>query len=353
MKKYVLRLSCLLLGLIVSNLSFGQTLDQQLRQAAEAKVLSATQAQALNPKAMEGLGGQNQQRFFDGAPEGITSLLTVPDLIEEVQSGYLTMYFPKGYGRNNLHYGIWNAIPFVVFDNNTLELRFGLIFEHRQVGFVPDDWISTSITSAGMPEIGFLVPNSKTFLNFAYGTSQWRATVLLTDAQIAELERYTLTSQGGDPEADIITINHRFIDSSTRSYLIGLRHKGFFKMMIQLYKYIGKSEQVKKFRGSDTFPAGAFFDELTIDTITEEETIVQTSEVEETIDGGYTYEEGYEYDITEGTVTENVDGGYGYEEYTEAAPEGEEAESGYTEEGEEGGEYAEDEVVAEVAAEEE
>ena len=333
--------------------SFSQTLDQQLRQAQTTGQISAEEAKNLaNANA---LSSANAKQFFKTAPNGISSLFSVPELIEEVKMGYLSVFYPKGYGKNVLHYGIWNAIPFVVFDNNTLELRFGLIFEHRQVGFVPDDWVSTSITGIDLPEINFLIPNSKTFLSFSNGSSQWRSTVLLTDMQLKNLELYTKDTGSTDPMADVFTVNHRFVDSSSRPYLIGLRHRAFFTIMLQMYQHISKTPEVKTFKGSDEFPAGAFFDELKIENVVTEE--IEVTEA-------YEYEDGeeYEYDITTEYVEgEEIieEGGYvegdeavaeegGYAEGDEAvADEGAEAvieEGGYDEGTEEGG-YVEEEII--------
>lgn len=328
---YIISIFMMLILGISPKMTYTQTLDQQLRQAAEEGILTPKTAESMTS---QGLAGMNSQRFFQGAPLGIASLLTVPNVIEEVQMGYLSIYFPKGYGRNNLHFGIWNAIPFVVFDNNSLELRFGLIFEHRQVGFVPDDWINTTISGVGLPEINFLIPNAKTFLNFSQGTSQWRSTVLLTDEQINTLELYANNNSD-----EVYTVTHRFIDASTRNYLIGLSHKSFFKIMIQLYQSIAKSPQVKRFRGSDVFPAGAFFDELTIESVPDEpEVSIQVTEVEEPVTE-------YDYDISTTEETTDIPGEYAYEEgYYE---EGEYGEEGYYEEGEYEEGYYEDEDVAE------
>ena len=325
---------------LISIQNFSQTLDQQLRQAQTAGQISAAEAKKLAAsKKPTGLSSANSRQFFKKAPDGISSLFSVPELIEEVKTGYLSVFYPKGYGKNVLHYGIWNAIPFVVFDNNTLELRFGLIFEHRQVGFVPDDWVSTSITGISLPEVNFLIPDSKTFLSFSHGSSQWRSTVLLTDDQIKSLDLYTKNTGSQDPMADVFTVTHRFIDSSSRPYLIGLRHKSFFTIMLQMYQHISRTPEVKTFKGSDEFPAGAFFDELTVENVVTEElevveSIVEGEEqeyeyytTEEEIEGEYEeggYDEGTEevvegsYD--EGTEEEVVEGGYdegGYDEGTE------------------------------------
>lgn len=282
MKKILLNV---ILGIVIHTPLFSQTLDQQLRQAQEVGQITSEKANELTNSAgnketnKSGLAALNQAQFFKDAPNGISSLFITPDLIEEVTMGNLTLYYPKGYGNNILHYGIWNAIPFIVFDNSTLELRMGLIFEHRQVGFVPDDWVSSSLTGKGLPEVSFLIPDSKTFLNFTHGSSQWRATVLLTEEQISNLTMYA-NNPNTSPEANIFTVNHRFSDSSARPYLVGLRHKGFFQMMLQIYKHIGTLPLVKKFRGSDAFPAGAFFEELTVDNVTTEEVQIEQSEVE-------------------------------------------------------------------------
>ncbi|MDK2818609.1 MAG: hypothetical protein KFW21_04060, partial [Spirochaetota bacterium] len=322
---------------LISVPNFSQTLDQQLRKAqsvgqvTEEEVKKIIEA-ARNPITMSNI---NTKQFFKTAPEGISSLFSIPELIEEVKMGFLTVFYPKGYGKNPLHYGIWNAIPFVVFDNNTLELRFGLIFEHRQVGFVPDNWVSTSITGKGFPEINFLIPDSKTFLSFAHGSSQWRSTVLLTDAQIKNLELYTKDNVSQDPTANIFTVSHRFVDSSSRPYLIGVKHKYFFKMMLEMYKYIAKNPTIKTFKGSDEFPAGAFFDELSIkNVITQEKEIVES--VIENEGGDEGYEEGGDEGYEEG-------GDEGYEEggdegYEEGGDEGYEegGDEGYEEGGDEG-----------------
>ncbi len=290
--------------------SFSQTLDQQLRQAQTTGQISEEEAKnlaTLAPKQPITLSNVNSRQFFKKAPDGISSLFSVPELIEEVKTGYLSVFYPKGYGKNVLHYGIWNAIPFVVFDNNTLELRFGLIFEHRQVGFVPDDWVSTSITGVSLPEINFLIPDSKTFLSFSHGSSQWRSTVLLTDDQIKSLELYTKNTGSQDPMADVFTVNHRFIDSSSRPYLIGLRHKSFFTIMLQMYQHISRTPEVKTFKGSDEFPAGAFFDELTVENVVTEEVEVVESIVEGEDQGYYEYDtidEGEEAVVGEETTSD-------------------------------------------------
>ena len=294
----------------ISIQSFSQTLDQQLRQAQTTGQISEEEAKnlaTLAPKQPITLSNVNSRQFFKKAPDGISSLFSVPELIEEVKTGYLSVFYPKGYGKNVLHYGIWNAIPFVVFDNNTLELRFGLIFEHRQVGFVPDDWVSTSITGVSLPEINFLIPDSKTFLSFSHGSSQWRSTVLLTDDQIKSLELYTKNTGSQDPMADVFTVNHRFIDSSSRPYLIGLRHKSFFTIMLQMYQHISRTPEVKTFKGSDEFPAGAFFDELTVENVVTEEVEVVESIVEGEDQGYYEYDtidEGEEAVVGEETTSD-------------------------------------------------
>lgn len=325
----------ILFGIILSVMNyqnhFAQTLDQQLRNAQqagqitsnEAKKLATTPSKATN---ISGLKALNKAQFFKEAPDGISSLFVLPDLIEEVSMGNLTVFYPKGYGKNVLHYGIWNAIPFVVFDNNSLELRLGLIFEHRQVGFVPDDWVSSSLTGIDLPEISFLIPDSKTFLNFTHGSSQWRSTVLLTEEQISNLSLYA-NNPNSDPEANIFTVNHRFADSSSRPYLIGLRHKGFFKILLQIYNHISSLPLVQKFRSSDAFPAGAFFEELTIQNVTTDTLEIQqaeviepslptseptpnTPDVAETTDSQED-EPGYEYDITSSYVyDETAEGDY-------------------------------------------
>ena len=182
-----------------------------------------------------------------------------------------------------------------------------MIFEHRQVGFVPDDWVSTSITGVSLPEINFLIPDSKTFLSFSHGSSQWRSTVLLTDDQIKSLELYTKNTGSQDPMADVFTVNHRFIDSSSRPYLIGLRHKSFFTIMLQMYQHISRTPEVKTFKGSDEFPAGAFFDELTVENVVTEEVEVVESIVEGEDQGYYEYDtidEGEEAVVGEETTSD-------------------------------------------------
>ncbi len=275
---------------------YGQTLDQQLRRAEEVGAITSSLAQDLrNQKATQLNNGQ----FYRTAPSGISSLFMPPELIESSRMGNLTVYYPKGYGDNTLHYGIWNAIPFVVFDNELLEVRFGLIFEHRQVGFVPDDWVSTTITGQNLPEINFLIPNSKTFLSFTHGSSQWRSTVLLTEDQVKQLLMYanSLSSSTG-----YFTISHRFTDSSVRPYLIGERHKQLFQVMIELYRDIGNIPEVKKFRSSDAFPAGAFFDDLTVESISE-----NIFDIEEQIIEGEEYTDEYNEELGEEYADEYVD----------------------------------------------
>ncbi|MGL4676093.1 MAG: hypothetical protein ACRCWI_00275 [Brevinema sp.] len=305
-------------AVFTAQINYSQTLDQQLRQAQNQGVITPEiSTQLTNNTNVSGLAVLNQSQFFKDAPGGISSLFVTPELIEEVRMGNLTVYFPKGYGSNVLHYGIWNAIPFVVFDNNSLELRFGLIFEHRQVGFVPDDWVSTSITGSNLPEISFLIPKSKTFLSFTHGSSQWRSTVLLTEKQIQDLSLYAQENNNLDPQANIFTVNHRFTDSSARPYLIGLRHKSFFQMMLQIYNHISGMPLVKKFRSSDAFPAGAFFEELTIENVVTEETQIQSEIIEEIVDlpqmetgedDGYEeYEDG---DYEDGDYEDYEDGDY-------------------------------------------
>ena len=304
---------------LISVQSFSQTLDQQLRQAQTAGQISATEAKKLAAsKKPTGLSSANARQFFKKAPDGISSLFSVPELIEEVKTGYLSVFYPKGYGKNVLHYGIWNAVPFVVFDNNTLELRFGLIFEHRQVGFVPDDWVSTSVTGIDLPEINFLIPDSKTFLSFSHGSSQWRSTVLLTDDQIRSLESYTKNTGSQDPMADVFTVTHRFIDSSSRPYLIGLRHKAFFTIMLQMYQHISRTPEVKTFKGSDEFPAGAFFDELTVENVVTEELEVVESIVEGEDEGYYEYDITTSYEEVE-SEEEVVEGSYDEGSYDEGS----------------------------------
>ncbi|MGL5956043.1 MAG: hypothetical protein ACRC0X_05505 [Brevinema sp.] len=285
----------IVVAVLTAQTSYSQTLDQQLRQAQGLGLITPEMStQLANNTNTSGLATLNQSQFFKEAPSGISSLFITPELIEEVRMGNLTVYFPKGYGSNILHYGIWNAIPFVVFDNDSLELRFGLIFEHRQVGFVPDDWVSTSITGEGLPEISFLIPRSKTFLSFTHGSSQWRSTVLLTEKQIEDLSVYAQESNNPDPQANVFTVSHRFTDSSARPYLIGLRNKSFFQIMLQIYNHIGGIPLVKKFRSSDAFPAGAFFEELTVENVTTEELQIQQEIREEiiTLEDSY-YDEGY------------------------------------------------------------
>lgn len=300
-----INLKVLLLLLWMGVLVHAQTLDQQLQRAQEAGVIATKENTKLgtsNNVRLPSIGQLNQKRFFEKAPEGINSLLVMPDLVEEVETGNLTVFFPKGYGYNQHYFGIWNAIPFVVFDNSSLELRFGLIFEHRQVGFIPDDWISTSITSPNMPEINFLIPDSKIFLNFAHGSSQWRATVLLTDDQIKQLEAYV--NGAIDPNGEGVLITHYFIDSSVRPYMLGLRHQSFFDMMLKVYKRIDEFPYVKTFRGSDAFPEEGFFDEFTIENVVTEQEEVQVSTEEEIItitnEEGTAEEEGDEYYYEDG-----------------------------------------------------
>ncbi len=291
---------------------FPQTLDQQIRSAIESGQLpTEVIGQLTNTNS---LGSLNQSQFFAEAPGGISSLFITPDLIEEVNMGNLTVFYPKGYGRTILHYGIWNAIPFVVFDNSSLELRFGLIFEHRQVGFVPDDWVSTSLTGEGLPDISFLIPKSKTFLSFAHGSSQWRATVLLTENQINDLKQYA------DSSENVFTVSQRFTDSSVRPYLIGLRNKSYFKIMLQIYDHISALPLVKKFRSTDAFPAGAFFEELVIRNVTEDEVDVQEGTVEVVDDNpGYYYEEYTDTEIQDGEYYDDYNyddyDDYGYDDY--------------------------------------
>jgi len=295
----------IIIGILNINNIFAQTLDQKLREIQNNPPTKIKNITGQSNTIIPNLSIFNKEnRFFDKAPEGINSLLVIPDVVEEVKMGYITSYFPRGYGRNNLHFGIWNAIPFIIFNNDTLDLRFGMIFEHRQTGFIPDDWISTTLSGTGLPNISFLISKTKTFLNFAHGTSQWRGTVLFTENEIKQLKLYTEDREidPNDPYGDLFTVTHRFIDSGTRPYLIGLRHKSYFKIMIELYNFIKKNPQVKTFKGTDAFPSGGFFDELAVKTITEDIEEIQSNEQiitnvppEETILEEYEYSEGEEY----------------------------------------------------------
>lgn len=287
------------------NISFAQSLDQQLREAVSVGVLP-TNMQLTLSNAQPNLATLNKNnRFFDQAPNGISSLIAVPNLVEEVQMGYLTTYFPKGYGQNQLHYGIWNAIPFVVFNNSTLELRFGLIFEHRQIGFVPDDWIETTLSATGLPQINFLIPPTKTFLNYANGTSQWRSTVLLTEEQITNLKLYAktaVTPNPSNPYQDTFTVTHRFIDSSTRLYLLGVRNKDYLKILLELYGYIQQNPLVKTYQDQNTFPKGGFFDEILVNTNTKPVPLPLSSNNSEVLSS----EEVSEEEILESPVTDEI-----------------------------------------------
>ncbi|MGL4367980.1 MAG: hypothetical protein ACRCTQ_06875 [Brevinemataceae bacterium] len=267
-----------------------------------------------------GITNNPTNTFFYNYPKGIVSLISTPSAVDEVQSGYVTMYFPKGYGYNNQHFGIWNAIPFIVFDNNSLQVRFGLIFEHRQVGFVPDSWMSTSITGRGTPEISFLIPQTKTFLNFIYGASQWRASVLLTEDQISNLAAYSvdLPASPSDPYANTFTVTHRMVDGSSFPYLLGPRNKSYFKMMLQFYDFITKNPQVKKFQGSDKLPAGSFFDGV----VPQAEASVSNTAAEDTATTETAPTEGVEIAPTEDsteedetTLTEDAGDAYAEEQY--------------------------------------
>ncbi len=266
---------------------YGQTLDQQLRHAQSAGVIDpmrvSRRTEHLNTFSFGGI-----------APSGISSLFSPQGSVEESRIGNLTVYYPKGYGEVVLHSGVWNAIPFVVFDDAALEVRFGLLFEHRQLGFVPDDWVSTAVSRDGYPELHFLIPDSKTFLNFTHGSAQWRATVLLTDAQIVQLLEFG-QNDGGE---NLLMVTHRFIDGTSRSYYVGARHKAMFKILGDVYKQISNLPDIRKYRsGNNAFPTGSFFDSLSVETMTED-----IIDIEETYtEGEYYYEDGgYE------------DGGYEY-----------------------------------------
>lgn len=290
----------LLLTLLVPYPIAAQTLEQQLRRAQEEGILPTPSTNIQNnvPGPFPML--IRNESFLDNAPQGIASLITTPSIVQDINIGDSTVFFPRGYGRNTQHFGIWNGIPFVVFNNSTLELRFGMIFEHRQVGFIPDDWISTTLSGTDLPEISFLIPKTKTFLNFARGTSQWRATVLFTDNQIRDLVEYTKDKlvDPNDPYSQIYNVTHRFIDSSTRSYLIGVRHKAFFKALLKVYADIALNADVKTFKGSDGFPTAGFFDDLTLQEITSEVEEIDTQTETIIIDDSEGNEAGDEY-VTE------------------------------------------------------
>ncbi|MGL4388806.1 MAG: hypothetical protein ACRCTJ_05390 [Brevinema sp.] len=302
MKNYTFLFSLFFVLFILSQESFAQSLDQQLRQAVSDGVIPTN----FSTNTSQNFANINVQgRFFDQAPLGISSLLSVPELVEEVKIGQVTTYFPQGYGREQLHYGIWNAIPFVVFNNVTLEVRFGLIFEHRNIGFVPDDWISTTLSAIGLPSIDFLIPATKTFLNYANGTSQWRSTVLLTTDQISNLKAYGETSafpNANNPYQDTFNVTHRLIDSSTKPYLLGVRNKNYIKILLQIYDSIINNPLVKTFQEQDKFPKNGFFDEILANTNTTPPpapplTPVPTSEPEVPA---------YEDEIVESVVTEEI-----------------------------------------------
>ncbi|MGL5253717.1 MAG: hypothetical protein ACRC9L_01650 [Brevinema sp.] len=273
---------------ILPILLFGQTLEQQLQQAIRAGVL---------PPDRGGLPALAPQQATDSSiPFGLLAALRPTSSIEEVKMGSLSTYFPQGYGREPLHYGIWNAIPFVIFNNDSMDLRFGLIFEHRQVGFIPDDWISTTLSGSNLPNVSFLIPKTKTFLNFVNGTSQWRSTVLLTDAQIRSLNSYTNAPQANATTPLSYTVTHRFIDGSTRVYLIGDRQREFFVSMLEFYHNIASNNNVKAFKGSNAFPARGFFDEIVLAEVTNIELDISTSIVSNPAAdvGGYEdYGDGY------------------------------------------------------------
>ncbi|MGL4562424.1 MAG: hypothetical protein ACRCVW_01025 [Brevinema sp.] len=329
MKNYRFLFFLFLLSLTSVTLLFAQTLDQQMRQAIQEGVIPTN----FTTPNLSNINTLN--RFFDQAPEGISSLISVPELVEEVKMGLVTTYFPQGYGRNQLHYGIWNAIPFVIFNNTSLEVRFGLIFEHRQIGFIPDDWISTTISAAGLPEISFLIPPTKTFLNYANGTSQWRATVLLTEDQITNLKRYAETAatpNPNDPYQDTFNATHRFIDSSTRDYLLGTRNKNYLKILLQVYDYIKENPLVKTFQQQDKFPKSGFFDEILQDTNTILPSVptnapsptTATSPVDASIKEGTEETVAPELEITESMITEEIttesdEDSYAEEAYIEEA----------------------------------
>ncbi|MGL5721933.1 MAG: hypothetical protein ACRCY4_06010 [Brevinema sp.] len=286
---------------------FAQTLEQQLQQAIRAGVLPP------NRGGVPGIAPQPATN--SSAPLGLLAALRPTTSIEEVKQGSLSMYFPQGYGREPLHYGIWNAVPFVVFNNDNMDLRFGLIFEHRQVGFVPDDWISTSLTGPSLPNINFLIPKTKTFLNFANGTSQWRSTVLLTPAQIRSLNSYTNAPPATANNPSTYTVTHRFIDSSTRLYLIGDRQREFFTTMLAFYNNIASNNNVKAFNGSNAFPARGFFDEITLAEVTNIEFDITTtvvSNTNETLDGYGEYGDAYGEYGADGYTDGYTDGYEGY-----------------------------------------